>query len=101
MLVQASLLTVHRVHAADQDPASPAQEIGHLLQRAPGQGRPCLLLTEQQYQPAGGTAGEGELSPPGRSGQLIPGRDSPPNRSLDLPCHVAIMAGLRRDVDAL
>ena len=47
MLVQASVLTVHRIHATDQNPAAPPEEIGYLLKRTPMEGRPCFVLTGQ------------------------------------------------------
>ena len=101
MLSQASLLTIHRINAADQNPTSAAQEIGHLLKRAPGERRPSFLLPEQQDQPVGCVASDGEVSAPGRSREVISKRDGLTNCLLNSLCHAAIMAQLRRDVDSL
>lgn len=101
MFVQASLVTVRRVQAADQHPVAAAQKIRYLFQRAPGQRCPRFLFAQQQDKPVGGVAGDGEAASSRRSGEGLPWRDCSADRAFDSPCHEAIMAQLPPDVDAL
>ena len=101
MSVQAPRLTVHRVRAADQNPASRAQVIRHLLKRTPWQRCPGFFCSEQQDQAVAGIPGDSEVTASRWSRELVPRSNSLTNSHLDRACHDAITTQLRSDVDAL
>ena len=57
VLVEASLSAVGGRRAADEHPVPPAQEIGYLLQRAPGSGVRASFLARRQDKRVGGSGG--------------------------------------------
>ena len=77
------------------------QEIGYLLQRAPGQRRPRFLLARRQDKRVGGPVADGEVAPCRWSREDIAGRDSSADRVFGSACHEAIVAWLLPGVRAL
>jgi len=73
VLAEASPQAAGGVQAADQYPVASAQEIRYLFPRTPGQRCPCLLLSQQEDNRAGGVAGDGELAAACRRDQHIAG----------------------------